>query len=167
MAPLLSLLWCCRELQNFRLAVVGDLHLVPDQLATFDSAQQHLNDALLGSQHSSNGTGCTGRSVGRLVQLGDLGGYEVRPGMLPDRMPCLDQSATMCPDRQHVAAPQPRPDIHCRGLQAGSRIELDQDAVLLAAMSWFSSHRLRESMPRSSGWRERICSGLCRLDDLL
>ena len=83
--PLLCLLWYCRDLQKFRLAIVGDLHLVPDQMPTFESAQQHLNDALLGIQHSSNGTGCKGRPVGRLVQLGDLGGYEVRPGMLPNR----------------------------------------------------------------------------------
>lgn len=87
--PLLSPLWSCRDLQSLRLAVVGDLHLVPDQMPTFQAAQQHLNDALLGSQHSSNGTGSTGRPVGRLVQLGDLGGYEVRPGMLPSRMPSM------------------------------------------------------------------------------
>ena len=122
--PLLSPLWSCRDLQSLRLAVVGDLHLVPDQMPTFQAAQQHLNDALLGSQHSSSGTGSTGRPVGRLVQLGDLGGYEVRPGMLPSRVPPECQHVS----GQYVAAPWPRTDIHCSGLQAGNRINLHEDA---------------------------------------
>lgn len=58
-----------RELSKFAIGVLGDLHLEPMQMHLFDKAAKQVREAL-----SPAGPGQ------RLVQLGDLGGYNHKPG---------------------------------------------------------------------------------------
>ena len=60
------------------LAVVGDLHLEPDQMGLFAKAQRQINQALSDPIH---GGALPGAGI---VQLGDLGGYTHRPGSGPN-----------------------------------------------------------------------------------
>ena len=69
--PLNSALRSCSTLQTFAIAVVGDLHLEPGQMSIFDSAARQLSAAVAGAEGAA-----------RLVQLGDLGGYDHHPGGL-------------------------------------------------------------------------------------
>ena len=61
----------CSTLQTFAIAVVGDLHLEPGQMSIFDSAARQLSAAMTREAGAA-----------RLVQLGDLGGYDHHPGGL-------------------------------------------------------------------------------------
>ena len=61
------------DAERFSIAVVGDLHLEPDQMPQFRSAREQLRLAITED-------GGEGAAVSRVVQLGDLGGYEHQPG---------------------------------------------------------------------------------------
>lgn len=54
----------------FSIAIVGDLHLEQKGMQTFHRARQQLKGVL---------EGCDGAER-RVVQLGDLGGYNEKPG---------------------------------------------------------------------------------------
>lgn len=58
----------------FSMAVIGDLHLEPDQMGQFRAARAQLRQAV-----EADG-GASGPAAPRVVQLGDLGGYEHEPG---------------------------------------------------------------------------------------
>ena len=60
----------------FSIAVVGDLHLEPDKMGHFRAARTQLRQAV-----EADG-GASGPAARRVVQLGDLGGYEHEPGAL-------------------------------------------------------------------------------------
>lgn len=60
---------CARSLDEFGIGVVGDLHLEPGQMHLFDNAASQIKAALSGIGNGS-----------RLVQLGDVGGYNHKPG---------------------------------------------------------------------------------------
>jgi hypothetical protein len=55
-------------------SVLGDLHLEPAQMHLFEEARQQLVAAMAQPNSSSELSGA------RVVQLGDLGGYNHRPG---------------------------------------------------------------------------------------
>lgn len=63
----------CRSLQAFALGVVGDIHLEPDQMHLFYKARDQLHTSLQSKLVQASS---------RLVQLGDLGGYNHDPGEL-------------------------------------------------------------------------------------
>lgn len=58
-----------READEFTLAIVGDLHLEKKGTSTFERAREQLLDVLE-----------SGDGAPRVVQLGDLGGYNEKPG---------------------------------------------------------------------------------------
>jgi len=58
-----------READDFTLAIVGDLHLEKKGASTFERAREQLLDVLE-----------SGDGAPRVVQLGDLGGYNEKPG---------------------------------------------------------------------------------------
>ena len=60
----------------FSMAIIGDLHLEPDQMGQFRAARSQLRQAV----EADGGT--SGPVAPRVVQLGDLGGYEHEPGAL-------------------------------------------------------------------------------------
>lgn len=60
----------------FSAAIIGDLHLEPDQMGQFRAARAQLRQAV-----EADG-GASGLVAPRVVQLGDLGGYEHEPGAL-------------------------------------------------------------------------------------
>ena len=57
------------DADDFTLAIVGDLHLERKGAVMFERARQQLLDVLQ-----------EGNGVPRVVQLGDLGGYNEKPG---------------------------------------------------------------------------------------
>lgn len=63
-----------RDADEAMLAIVGDLHLEPDQMRLFAKAQKQINQAL---SDPVQGGPLSGAGI---VQLGDLGGYTHRPG---------------------------------------------------------------------------------------
>ncbi|KAL6762491.1 Metallo-dependent phosphatase-like protein [Haematococcus lacustris] len=56
-----------RSLQHFQLAIVGDLHLAPEQMPLFQAARDQLVSAMGAADNPTHDTGA------RVVQLGDLG----------------------------------------------------------------------------------------------
>ncbi|KAJ9529420.1 hypothetical protein QJQ45_013732 [Haematococcus lacustris] len=67
-----------RSLQHFQLAIVGDLHLAPEQMPLFQAARDQLVSAMGAADNPTHDTGAAAylvRPVGgaRVVQLGDLG----------------------------------------------------------------------------------------------
>lgn len=64
----------CRDLSEFAIGVVGDIHLEPDQMHLFHRAREQLQESL--------DTGQDSMPRSRLIQLGDLGGYSHGPGTL-------------------------------------------------------------------------------------
>lgn len=73
-APLpcgLDPMYSARDVDEFTLAIVGDLHLERKGAPMFERAREHLLDVL------ESGTGTP-----RVVQLGDLGGYNEKPGSM-------------------------------------------------------------------------------------
>ena len=60
----------------FSMAIIGDLHLEPDQMGQFRAARAQLRQAVEADGDAS------GPVAPRVVQLGDLGGYEHEPGAL-------------------------------------------------------------------------------------
>lgn len=76
-----------------KLAILGDLHLEPDQMRLFHKARSQVNSILsdeLGG-HALPGSG--------VVQLGDVGGYNSQPGQ--------KRNNTLAPIESHFPA-QPR-----------------------------------------------------------
>lgn len=63
----------CSCLDRFAVAVLGDLHLEPAQMSLFRKAAAQARSVL--TRHA-------GQEGARLVQLGDLGGYNHQPGNL-------------------------------------------------------------------------------------
>lgn len=63
--------YSARDVNEFTLAIVGDLHLERKGATMFERAREHLLDVL------ESGVGSP-----RVVQLGDLGGYNEKPGKL-------------------------------------------------------------------------------------
>ncbi|KAK9802059.1 hypothetical protein WJX73_008858 [Symbiochloris irregularis] len=63
-----------RSDQEATVAIVGDLHLEPDQMRLFHKARRQIND-VLSDEISSKPLPSAG-----VVQLGDLGGYNHQPG---------------------------------------------------------------------------------------
>ena len=59
----------CRSVDSFTIGVIGDLHLEPGNMQLHEAARQQFVRQLAGA----------GRGA-RIVQLGDLGGYNSRPG---------------------------------------------------------------------------------------
>lgn len=68
--------FCCCSAQGgaYSVSVLGDLHLEPAQMHLFHEARQQLVAAMAQPNSSSELSGA------RVVQLGDLGGYDHRPG---------------------------------------------------------------------------------------
>ena len=58
-----------RQASKFAIAILGDLHLEPSQMHIFNKAAEQVRNAL-----SAEGTSS------RVVQVGDLGGYNHKPG---------------------------------------------------------------------------------------
>lgn len=89
---------CSQHDGPFSVSVLGDLHLEPAQMHLFHEARQQLVVAM--DQPSSS----NGLSDARVVQLGDLGGYQHRPGELlairlweHKRLPkCIHKSCSCC-----------------------------------------------------------------------
>ncbi|KAK9806310.1 hypothetical protein WJX72_009584 [[Myrmecia] bisecta] len=75
-----------RAVSEFAVAIMGDLHLQPDQMHLFHEAREQLVRAL--SSPASASDSATGASAeappagARVVQLGDLGGYTCQPGSM-------------------------------------------------------------------------------------
>ena len=69
------------DASRFRLAVLGDLHYDPRDEAAFTKAQEQLSRALGEKANEAKEEG--GKTVSRLVQLGDLGASSFSPGTLP------------------------------------------------------------------------------------
>lgn len=65
----LDTLYSATDANDFTLAIVGDLHLERKGAVMFERARQQLLDVLQ-----------EGSAVPRVVQLGDLGGYNEKPG---------------------------------------------------------------------------------------
>lgn len=57
----------CRGLDSYTVGIMGDLHLEPGKMELHEEARRHFAAQLAGDG-------------GRVVQLGDLGGYSSRPG---------------------------------------------------------------------------------------
>ena len=68
-----------RDVREFSLAIMGDLHLEPAQMPLFHEARRQIRTAL---RHSANPQLADGLMPpgSRVVQLGDLGGYTNAPG---------------------------------------------------------------------------------------
>lgn len=65
-----------RTVQEFTMCVLGDLHMQPKDTALFEEAQRQMR-ALLSSDSGQPMAGA------RVVQLGDVGGYDNKPGRQP------------------------------------------------------------------------------------
>ena len=63
-----------RSQEDATIAVLGDLHLEPDQMRLFHKARQQITSVL-----SDRVTG-EPLACGAVVQLGDVGGYNHQPG---------------------------------------------------------------------------------------
>lgn len=65
------------------MSILGDLHLEPAQMHLFHEARQQLVSAMTSpGDHNSSSSSGTGLTGARVVQLGDLGGYKHRPGVV-------------------------------------------------------------------------------------
>jgi hypothetical protein len=73
--------------EAFSIAILGDLHLEKKGMHMFNRARQQLKGVL-----EEPGSG-----EARVVQLGDLGGYNEKPGECSIHSPCLASS----PDAAH------------------------------------------------------------------
>ena len=69
------------DASSFRLAVLGDLHYDPRDVAAFTKAQEQLA-RVLREKAEEEGAGSEAKAVSRLVQLGDLGASSFSPGTL-------------------------------------------------------------------------------------